>query len=256
MYMVEGSPGGRRDNPGTHRFCQRLAQRGYVAVTMSYTLHMKGQSFGCDQSAANKINTFKLTALDVSRATAYILKNQKTLNINPNQIVLAGSSAGAEAILHAAYWQETWKDASAQILPNDFKYGGLISMAGAITDLRLINQESLIPMQFFHGTCDNLVPYAQAPHHYCPLEAPGFLTLYGAKAIVDKVKSLGGGYHLFTACNGNHSWAGKPMHDQFATIVDFLYHDVVNQRKRQIHTVYPSEQSACEEKYTIYSYCK
>jgi predicted esterase len=63
-------------------------------------------------------------------------------------------------VLHAAFWPET-----QQALPADFKYGGLISMAGAIFDLALINEQSAMPIQLFHGSCDNLVPYGSAPHH-------------------------------------------------------------------------------------------
>ena len=93
-----GFAGGRRDLPDHLDFCERMAKRGYVTATMSYTLVMKGKSFGCDRPANEKVKTFLLTARDISRATRFILNRQRDLRIDQSKIILLGSSAGAEAI--------------------------------------------------------------------------------------------------------------------------------------------------------------
>ena len=52
-------------------------------------------------------------------------------------MVLAGSSAGAEAILHTAYWPATRAADGQALLPPDFRYAGVISMAGGLGILGL-----------------------------------------------------------------------------------------------------------------------
>lgn len=235
-----GFAGGARDEYAIKEFCKNMARRGIVTVSLSYSLTMKGQSFGCEQPAQNKMNTFKQVGLEISRATHHLLLQQQELKFNKEKVVLAGSSAGAEAVLHAAFWPE-----ANELLADDFQYGGLISMAGAIYDLDLINKESAIPMQFFHGTCDNLVPYGTAPHHYCEETERGYLLLHGAGSIVDKLKNLDKGFNLITGCNGNHSWAGKPFKNFRSEVADFIHHDVVLGKFRQYHRII-SDSEECQ----------
>lgn len=250
-----GFSGGQRNDEWTDHFLRQIAQRGYVAVTMSYSLTMKGQSFSCDQPTPNKIETFREAGSDIARATQFLIDRSDSLGIDPEQIVLAGSSAGAEAILHAAYWSETRSANGDQLLSEDFRYAGLISMAGALVSLDWITAESAIPTQFFHGTCDNLVPYGEAPHHYCAVGEPGYMPLYGAEAIAGKLRELGKPYYLYTVCGGRHEWAGKPKSANVTEIVDFLYHDVIKQEFRQLHTVQSSEQEGCPD-YPKFNYCE
>ncbi|MEM8967358.1 MAG: alpha/beta hydrolase [Bacteroidota bacterium] len=250
-----GFSGGQRNGDRTNQFCQQLAQKGYAVATMSYTLTMKGQSFSCDQPTPNKINTFRVAANDIARATRFLAERSEEFGINANQIVLAGSSAGAEAVLHAAYWRDTWTVDDQELLPEDFSYAGVISMAGALVSLDWVTEESAIPTQFFHGTCDNLVPYGEAPHHYCSVGEPGYMPLYGAEVISAKLRELGKPYYLYTVCQGRHEWAGRPLSNNVAEITDFLYHDVLNQEKRQLHTIQASEGEGCPN-YPQFNYCE
>ena len=258
MLYVHGGgfSGGSRQADNVVKFCESMARRGYVAASMSYTLTMKGQSFGCQQPTQNKIATFREAGQDIYRATSFFLERVDSLRINPQQIVLAGSSAGAEAILHAAYWDETRLADGELLVRENFQYAGLISMAGALLNLDWVNASSVIPGQFFHGTCDNLVPYGQAPHHYCNPSDPGYMTLYGGQAIAEKMAQLGEGFYLYTACNGRHEWAGKPMTNNVKEITDFFYYDVLQGKKRQINLIIDTGQDACPEEYPDFNYCE
>ena len=250
-----GFSGGVRDDKNTKIFCKTLAKKGYAVASMSYRLVMKGQSFSCDQPSPNKIKTFQSVVQDIRDATAFLLKNQENYKIDKEHIVLAGSSAGAEAIVHAAYWKNDNLPEGTTTLPDGFSYAGIISMAGAIVDLKLINNNSALPSLFFHGTCDNLVPYATAPHHYCePIEV-GYLILHGGKSMADRLKHLGKPYSLFSSCNGDHSWASRPMVSEINTIVDFLHHDVIMKKFRQIHYVI-EEEGSCDYFEAPFNYCK
>jgi acetyl esterase/lipase len=216
-----GFANGARDRETTVNFATKLAQRGYAVASVSYRLTMKGIGFGCDVEAQNKIAAFDAASYDISSAIKHILNDTQTFPIDPNKIILAGSSAGAETVLHMAYVYQN------DLLPSSFKYGGIISMAGAVISLDKINQNTAIPTQLFHGTGDKLVPYNIAPHHYCSPNNKGYLMLYGSKAIAKRLQGLGTSYYLYSIEGGAHRWAGLPLTRCFDEIIDFMYHDIV-----------------------------
>jgi hypothetical protein len=208
---------------------------------------MKGKSFGCNQPTPNKINAFLQAGYDLSRATRYLIQNSERFGIDTTKIIIMGSSAGAETVLHAAYWDAVKKDKDETFLSNEFKYAGVIGMAGAVTTLDLITKENAIPTQLFHGTCDKLVPYESAAHHYCSVESPGFLILHGSYSIYNHLVELKKPCYLITTCNGGHELAGDPMAINVKEIIDFIYHDVLNSQHRQIHIVVESGKEDCPQ---------
>lgn len=250
-----GFQGGRRDEPTQIAFCEDFAKMGYVTATMSYTFVRKGLGFSCETPAHEKVETFLLTARDVSRATRYLVTHHERLGIDTSQIILLGSSAGAEAILHAAYWKETFADESGRILSDSFKYAGVVSMAGAIVSTDWITQESAIPTQLFHGTCDNLVPYGHASHHYCDQSEAGFLMLHGARSISEHLAEIGKPYYLVTGCYGRHEWNITPIQFYQNKIRDFLYLDILQGKSRQTHEIISFDTVDPCESYNSFDFC-
>ena len=237
-----GFSGGTRDSQRNLDFCRYFAERDWVTATISYHLTRKGKGFGCDVPIQDKIRTFDMSARNTHQAVKFLLDDKK-FQIDPDKIVLAGSSAGAEAVVQAAYWKETKKG----ILSDDFQYAGVISMAGAVLDIGWISDATAIPTQLFHGTCDPLVPYDMASHHYCKPEKEGFMMLYGAKAISDKLAELNKTYYLVTDCNGGHEWAGKPMGKDYIHLIDdFLTTDVLAETRRQTKIVLQEGKNTCD----------
>ncbi|MCG8332424.1 MAG: alpha/beta hydrolase [Chitinophagales bacterium] len=240
-----GFAGGSRDDKLTVSFAEQMTRRGFVVVSISYRLTMKNKSFSCDQARRNKIRTFQMAVEDIRSATNYLLDRKKELGIDPSRVCLAGSSAGAEAVLHAAYWQDRDLLDSAPHLQEGFQYAGVISMAGAIVDKELITSDNAIPMAFFHGTCDNLVPYGTAPHHYCEEGEPGYMTLHGSYALAEHLREMGKSYYLFSHCGGNHGWASYPMEGMVPEIATFLKEQIVEGQFQQLHYLY-HDSSPCE----------
>ncbi|MCX2742296.1 alpha/beta hydrolase fold domain-containing protein [Mangrovivirga sp. M17] len=228
-----GFGGGMRNEPKIIDFCERIAKKGYAVASVSYTLMMKGKGFGCDQPASTKMNVFYETAKEINHAIKFLIEKGDSLNINSEMIILSGSSAGAEAIVNSAYWKKTQEG----ILDEDFKFAGVISMAGAIPNIDWVNDSTAIPTQLFHGTCDNLVPYDEAPHHYCGGNQPGYLMLYGSYSIMKKLQSLGKPFYMVTGCGGGHEWNDRPWTSEFDDVIEFLYQDVYLGKNRQIHII-------------------
>lgn len=246
-----GFSGGKRNDPGIQEFCRKIARRGYVAASMSYRLTRQGTAtaFGCDCPAVDKINTFHKAVEDVQDATFFMIKNMDKMGIDPHKIILSGSSAGAEAVLNTAYLPPYCYGLDS----GPVSYAGVISMAGAIPDTSRIYKESAVPSLLFHGTCDNLVPYASASHHYCKETQPGYLILHGAFTIAQKLKKTETPYWLYTYCNAAHEIAGSPMTDNFNEIIDFCYTFVVNNGTEQRVTVKKTNNKACE--YQTFNFC-
>ncbi len=228
-----GFAGGSRDEPRYTGYCQRMAKRGYAVVSMSYRLTMKGKSFSCDQPTENKIRTFQMAVEDIRSATNFLLERKDMLGIHPDQIILVGSSAGAEAVLHAAYWTDEDLLPRSPRLPDGFAYGGVVSLAGAMVDVTDITKESAIPTVLYHGTCDNLVPFDAAPHHYCDENAVGYLPLFGANAIAKRLDEVGGSYHLVASCGGRHEWNDRPLFEYVDELSEVCYKMIVTDQFHQ-----------------------
>lgn len=222
-----GFSGGKRDTKNIESFANNMAERGYAVASISYQLTMQKLGFGCNTKSTDKIDAFNTASNDISYAINYLVKYKERFNINPDQIILMGTSAGAEAVLNLAYVYDS------KILSKEVKFAGVISMAGAVTTLDKINAKTAIPTQLFHGTDDKLVPYNVAAHHYCDKNNVGYLKLYGSKAIANKLKDIDKPFYLFTIKKGNHSWSGRPMNQCRKEIVDFLYYDVLKNSNRQ-----------------------
>ncbi len=213
---------GERDRDDIIKFCTQIAHRGYAVASVSYRLTMKDIGFDCNTPAHQKIGAINAASDDVDLAIKYILDNNQLFNINKNKVIISGSSAGAETVLNMAY---VYKN---NILPSNFNYAGIISMAGAVTTVDNINTKTAIPTQLFHGTGDRLVPYRLAAHHYCYPDKSGFLMLYGSHPIAKRLQGLGTSCYLYTVEGGSHDWSGLPMTLAFDEIMDFLYNDIIN----------------------------
>ncbi len=200
-----GFASGKRNNPLEKKFCIDLAQRGFAVASVSYHLTRKGKSFGCDCPATEKVSTFQSVTEDILLATQHLVQNRIALGFDENNIILVGSSAGAEAVLNTVF-MKSHKDFKP--LPyGKLQFTGVISFAGAVLNADYITDETAVPALMFHGVKDKLVPYGSAPHHYCSENAPGYLMLNGSKAIAQKLRRLGVPYTLYFDKDGNHDWA-------------------------------------------------
>lgn len=205
-----GFSGGSPKNPQEVKFAKIAASKGYTVGLISYRLTRKGKSFGCDFKAEGKIATFRAAAEDFMDAVVFMIKNSEKLGIDREKIIVGGSSAGAEAVLNAVYNPDLMFENEKY---SDIKVSAVISLAGALLDVRYLDEKNAVPGIFFHGTDDNLVPYATAPHHYCDNAKPGYLILDGSKTIVNRLDELYTSYLFYTVLGARHEISGMPFED-------------------------------------------
>jgi poly(3-hydroxybutyrate) depolymerase len=246
-----GFAGGERKND--HAISRAAAAEGFVAANITYTLYMKGKNFSCEGILPEKIKAIQIAANQLQQAVIYFLKNQNTYNIDPKKVFISGSSAGAETVLHAAYWDTKMMSMYPDKLPSDFKYAGLISGSGAIMDLNFITPKNLVPMMFFHGSCDTTVPYGTASHHYCPASSSGWLMLFGSYSIYNHVLGLRGNAKLVTFCGGGREYSAELFTKDPQPVVDFMK-GVLKGEKQQSHIIVATGKEC--NKYSEYDFCK
>lgn len=233
-----GFASGRRNQENIVDFCTQMSTYGYVVASISYRLTRKGKpgGFGCNCPANDKLNTFYAAVEDIQDATFFLIENRHQFAIDPQKIILAGSSAGAEAVLNTAYQPPYCYGLDS----GPVSFAGVISLSGAIPDTTVLYKESVVPSLFFHGTNDRLVPYATAPHHYCDKADKGYLILHGPLTIAEKLDKLQTPYWLHTSCGAGHEIHSSPLVDYFDVLIDFCYSYVINKGGKQKHSVIKS----------------
>lgn len=223
-----GFVGGNRNYPSEVKLAQLATEKGYLGVSISYRLTRKDKpgGFGCDCSKADKLATFKNATLDFLDAAKFIFDNKNLLNADVSKIIAGGSSAGAEGMLNALYMREYFVDDLRKYEP--VKFAGVFSLAGAMVNADYITRANALPSVFFHGTADNLVPFASAPHHMCKPEKKGYLLLDGSSVIVDKLMELETPFYFYKAVGGKHELSSIPF-DHLDEVFNFFNQTVFNQ---------------------------
>ncbi|PTN10069.1 alpha/beta hydrolase [Mangrovibacterium marinum] len=236
-----GFAGGARNEAYIVDFCRQMAACGYVVASVDYRLTRAGKDtgFGCECPAEEKLNSFQSAVEDVQDATYFLIERWEQFAIDPHQIILAGSSAGAETALNTAFQPPYCYGLDS----GPVSYAGVISMAGAIPDTSLIYNDSAVPALLFHGTDDELVPYATAPHHFCDETAPGYLLLDGSQTIAERLQQLDKPYWFFTLCGVDHQVYRSAMTDYRDEIIQFCYDYVLKGSAEQRNTVVEQQQS-------------
>jgi acetyl esterase/lipase len=209
----------------------------------------KPEGFGCDCPATEKMNTFQSAVEDLQDATFFLIENRESLAIDPQKIILAGSSAGAETVLNTAYQPPMCYGLDS----GPVSYAGVISMAGAIPDTLRIYNESAVPSLLFHGTCDNLVPFSSASHRHCQPDQQGYLPLFGSLSIAQRLRTLQVPHWLYISCGAGHEIASDPMTSSFGVMVAFCYEYVVLGKGSIRQTIIPGDQRSCT--YGNFDFC-
>lgn len=236
VIFVHGGGFSAGDRTAGYALSKYLADRGIAAATISYSLYMKGKDFGCNGILSEKVKAIQIAANQLWLATHFFIGNQEKYQIDTTNIFIAGSSAGAETVLHAAFWNRNVMGIYPQKLSGSFRYAGLISGAGAIMDLNLIQPENLIPVMMFHGDADPLVPYETAAHRYCPPNSPGWLMLFGSKSIYNYIVKINGTVELISYKSGGHEIAGAHFFQDQQPVFDFIQ-SVIEGQHAQRHIV-------------------
>lgn len=218
---------GTRDDVDYLPWFKTMTGNGYRIVSTDYRLGLKGS----DKVGVAQVNALDkaihMGVEDLFSATNFLYENASELGIDPSNIVISGSSAGAIIVMQAEYEicnKTSWTDT----LPEGFRYAGVMSFSGAIlsregkVDYRHL---TAAPTLMLHGTADELVPYKQI--------AVLHLGFFGGGKLVERFQKYGFNYNMYHFLDYGHEIAGS-----MPTTVDlqlrFLQTNVMEGKKRII----------------------
>ena len=228
LYIFGGGfmEGNRRDGTAMEWF-RDLTDRGYGVVAIDYRLGLKGvRGVRASEFSALLDKAIHLAVEDLFSATSYLIEHKDELGIDPSNIVVAGSSAGAITSLQAEY-EICNRTVCASELPTDFNYAGVMSFAGAV----LVKEGFLeyarrpCPTLMLHGTDDDLVPYSSVNH-------AGY-SFCGVDALAKVFAKNGFDYRAYRYLGNNHTVAGF-MHFTLDLQKSFLERNVMSGQRLNV----------------------
>ena len=193
---------GQRDNESYNKWFRQLTDNGYGVISIDYRLGLKGSNkVGIAQT--NLLDkAIHMAVEDLFSATNFIIDNATELGVNPNNLVVSGSSAGAISVIQAEYEianQTSW----AKVLPEGFNYAGVMSFAGAIfsREGKVDFKTEPCPVMMLHGTADAIVPYTQI--------AVLNLGFFGGGKLVERFKKYDLNYNMYHFVDYGHEIASS-----------------------------------------------
>lgn len=157
-----GFKDGERDDESYLPWYKMLTDDGFRVVAIDYRLGLKGASkVGLGQASLVE-KAIGIAVEDLYSATLFLLENADKTGVDPSNIVIAGSSAGAITVMQGE-WELCNRSGRARVLPEGFHYAGVMSFAGAIYSKqgRIRYDREPCPTLMLHGTADKVVNYKQ-----------------------------------------------------------------------------------------------
>ena len=215
---------GTRDDESYHKWFRQLTDNGFRVISIDYRLGLKGaKKVGVAQ--VNVLdNAIHMAVEDLFSATNFIIDNADQIGIDPSDIIISGSSAGAISVMQAEYEianGTTW----ASVLPEGFNYAGVMSFSGAILSRegKVDFAKETCPVMMLHGTADGIVPYKQI--------AVFNLGFFGGGKLVDRFKKYGYNFNMYHFIDYGHEIAGS-MDTTLDLQMDFIETNVMQGKKR------------------------
>ena len=219
---------GTRDDESYNSWFRMLTENGYRVISIDYRLGLKGSTkVGIAQ--VNVLDkAIHMAVEDLFSATVFMIDNAEALGIDPENIVVSGSSAGAISVMQAEY--EICNSTSCtEVLPEGFNYAGVMSFSGAILSRKgkVKYAKEPCPTLMLHGTADKLVPYKQIAFFN--------LGFFGGGKLVERFKKFGLNYNMYHFIDYGHEIAGS-----MSTTTDlqfkFLECNVMEDKDRIVET--------------------
>jgi len=220
---------GSKESAAEHSLATSLAKCGYVVASIDYRLGFKLLPSDVELSAYRAVQ-------DAHAALRYLAHNAEGLGIDPNQIYVGGTSAGAVASLNVAFMNDDERpvrikeanlegtvakiEESGNKYTEKFTIKAVANMWGAVADLNIIGKDDKISVLSIHGTADGIVPYEYDHPFKNSLMLNRLLMdkMYGSKPIHERLQLLGIRNRLISLKGLGH----EPELDNYKTLNQYM----------------------------------
>jgi len=193
---------GSKESACEQALAYALAKRGFFVASIDYRLGFKPTATDIEMSAYRAIQ-------DAHAALRFLAHHSPGIGLDPNQVYVGGTSAGAVASLNVAFMdnderpariQEAEKkgvvgkiEESGNRYTESFTIKAVANMWGAVSDLNIIDADEKIPVLSIHGTDDVVVPFEYDFPFRNSLMINRVIMdkMYGSKTIHDRLNILG-----------------------------------------------------------------
>ena len=198
---------GKRDDAYFLPWFKLLTENGFRVISIDYRLGLKGVRMRFDPlhliDAAEKTkHAVDVGVEDVFSAVCYLSDHAGELGIDMDNIVIAGSSAGAMISL-SSEWEICNGTPRAAVLPLNFNFVGVMSFAGAVMSTSGEPRYPFkpCPQLLIHGTADGAVAYDKT--------AFGRRGMYGSSSLAKILSDGGHVYNIYRFKNHSHDMAAN-----------------------------------------------
>ncbi|MGE0021959.1 MAG: alpha/beta hydrolase, partial [Draconibacterium sp.] len=193
---------GSKESACEQALAYALAKRGFFVASIDYRLGFKPTATDIEMSAYRAIQ-------DAHAALRYLAHHSPGIGLDPNQVYVGGTSAGAVASLNVAFMDNDERPArileaekkgvvgkieeSGNRYTETFTIRAVANMWGAVSDLNIIDAGENIPVLSIHGTDDVVVPFEYDFPFRNSLMINRVIMdkMYGSKTIHDRLNILG-----------------------------------------------------------------
>ena len=221
---------GARNEKSYFPYFTDLAEHGYNVFSIDYRLGLKDATTVGVKQVKEIQHAVLMAVEDLFSATAFLLDNAEQLGVQADNIVIAGSSAGAMTSLQADWEICNHSDiVKNSPLPEGFRYAGVMSFSGAVfSDKGHVSYpETPAPTLFLHGTEDKIVSY----------QGISFMNwrLSSSKRLVKEFSKMGYNYNFLKFPTFGHDIASSMLYtlpEQYR----FLEENVMKGNKRIVES--------------------
>lgn len=216
---------GDRHDEALVGWCRHFASLGYITASMDYRLGFLPSKDDIERAGYMAVQ-------DAHAAMRFLITHAEEYGIDPNQIYLAGTSAGSITALNLAFMRddnrpkasfgrkeglfhhgERTEDlgaiaSSGNDLQADFHIVAVANMWGAVNDLSIL-KNSHTDIVSFHGDADQLVPYDKGYPFSDVSEGLGqrlFGEMFGSQQIDQRARQLGLRSRFFSFSGEGHAF--------------------------------------------------
>lgn len=216
LFHGGGFKSGARNTTIMQIIARYYAQRGYLVASADYRKGWNGSDGTalCGSGDRNDYLDAQYRAMQDERSLVQYFKSQSsTLGFDTNRIFLLGISSGATLVCSRLEDQWISEDhqrrerlGALEVFEGNRNFNtdvaGIISIAGANLSPE-VDEQYHIPIQFFHGTCDNAVPFEE--QYLASCSNMGYY--YGPKILSQALAQKGVCHQNIIYCGFGHDFA-------------------------------------------------